>query len=215
MNSAGFDPSRIVLLLIPMVLSLSLHEFAHAFVAYRLGDRTAKEQGRLTLNPLSHIDPIGTLLIPALNAITGIPFIGWARPVPVDPGRFRRGIDPRRGFALVSAAGPLANLLLAVVSAAVLAFGGAAIVGHAGLRTLFVTMIVMNVGLCVFNLLPIPPLDGSKLLPRQLDGLQRKIAPYSMFILMGLLIAPGVRQVVIGAPMTFLFTILGRLFNLG
>src|SRR5687767_13244524 len=111
-------------MLIPMIMSLSFHEFSHARVARWLGDDTAERQGRLTLNPISHIDPFGTLLIPAIGAATGVPLIGWARPVPVNPARFRRGVNMRRGFALVSAAGPLSNLLLAVISAAILAFGG-------------------------------------------------------------------------------------------
>src|SRR5947208_1658250 len=103
-----------------MIISLSFHEFAHALVAKALGDRTAEREGRLTLNPGAHIDPVGTLLLPFVGALSGIPLLGWARPVPVNPAEFRRGVDRRRGYALVSIAGPVSNLLLAVVGAAVL-----------------------------------------------------------------------------------------------
>src|SRR5690242_8681998 len=101
-----------------MVLSLSVHECAHAWVAYRLGDDTAERQGRLSLSPVTHVDPVGTLLIPALNLILagGFGFIGWARPTPVTPSRFRPTVPLRMGMALVAAAGPLSNLLLSVVA---------------------------------------------------------------------------------------------------
>jgi len=160
-----------VMILIPLVLSLTIHEWAHAWSAHRLGDDTAKMQGRLTLNPVSHIDLVGTLLLPLL----GIPF-GWAKPVPVNPTRFRRGVKMSTGMVLTAAAGPLANVFLAIVSA--IAFGLVArfapiSVGSGGLgvATLLTTLIVINVSLAIFNLIPIPPLDGS----RVVDGL----LPYS------------------------------------
>src|SRR5215470_6330276 len=105
---------RLAMTLVPMILSLSVHEFAHAFTAYKLGDTTAKDAGRLTLNPQSHMDPWGTLLIPAISVLMGgIGFIGWARPTPFRSDRFKRGVPRRLGAALVSAAGPLSNLAIA------------------------------------------------------------------------------------------------------
>jgi Zn-dependent protease len=210
----NIDPAHIVLMMIPMILSLSFHEFAHALVARWLGDDTAQRQGRLTLNPVAHVDPIGTLLIPALGALTAVPLIGWAKPVPVNPTRFKSGVNMRRGYALVSAAGPISNLLLAFVSAGVLTFGGAAIAGNRGLSNLVQAMFLMNIGLCVFNLLPIAPLDGSKLLPRSLDGVQEKIAPYSMFILMGILLVGPVREILVNTPIRFLAELIARFFGL-
>lgn len=203
-----------VVRLVPMILSLSFHEFAHAWVARRLGDPTAEEQGRLTLNPLAHVDPVGTLLIPAISSLTGVPLIGWARPVPVDPSRFRRSVDRRRGYALVSAAGPLANLLLAVISAAVLTFGGSMVMGNAGVYRLFSVLLVMNVALCIFNLLPIAPLDGSRLLPPSMDRLQRAIAPYSVFILMGIVMWPTASRWLLGTPVLLVLRALDAVFNL-
>src|SRR5215831_21359818 len=100
------------MILIPLLLSLTVHEWAHAWSAYRLGDDTASMQGRLTLNPIAHIDPIGTLILPLL----GVPF-GWAKPVPVNPTRFRRGVNMSRGMMITAAAGPLSNVALAVLSA--------------------------------------------------------------------------------------------------
>ena len=197
-----------------MVLSLTFHEFAHALVARWLGDDTAKRAGRLTLNPMVHIDPVGTLLLPAMGALTGVPLIGWAKPCPVDPSRFRAKVDRRRGFALVAAAGPLSNLLLALISAAVIRFGGDALAEHAGLALLFSAMLRMNVGLFVFNLLPIAPLDGSRLTPRSLDRYQRQIAPYSMFVLMGIVMIEPLRSFLIARPVGFVVRCLATIFGL-
>jgi Zn-dependent protease len=147
-----------------MVLSLTVHEWAHAWSAYKLGDDTAAMEGRLNLNPLSHIDPIGTILLPLL----GIPF-GWAKPVPVRPERFRRGIDMKTGFALTAAAGPLSNLVLAVLLSviwALLVRFAPGFSGDRGVVELLRTLIQFNVGLFIFNLIPIPPLDGSRIVDR-------------------------------------------------
>lgn len=159
-----------VMLLVPMILSLSVHEWAHAWSAFKLGDDTAKMQGRLTLNPLAHIDPIGTLLLPLL----GIPF-GWARPVPINPARFRREVHMSTGMALSASAGPLSNLILAVlcaVSYGVLYRVAPGVLEEQGVQLLLRYGIELNVGLAVFNLVPIPPLDGSRILER--------LVPYSM-----------------------------------
>lgn len=149
------------LMIVPLlILSLSVHEWAHAWSAYKLGDDTASREGRMTLNPLVHIDFLGTILLPLL----GIPF-GWAKPVPVNPLRFRRDVSMRKGMMITAAAGPASNLLIAIACSVLLGLMlrfNVIHAGAAGAYTLLSIMIVMNIGLCVFNLLPIPPLDGSR-----------------------------------------------------
>jgi Zn-dependent protease len=211
-----FDPVRIVIALVPMILSLSFHEFAHAFAAKMLGDDTAEKQGRLTLNPLVHIDPIGTLLIPVMAALTtaSVPMIGWAKPTPVNTARFRKGIDPRRGDRIVSAAGPLSNLLLAIICAAILGFGASFVATHPAARTLLETLLLMNVGLCVLNFLPVEPLDGARLLPRSFDPIKQRISQFSLILLLVILWVPQIRRVVYDAPIAFLLRALATLFHL-
>lgn len=208
----------LVLTLVCMIISLTVHEFAHALVATKLGDDTAEREGRLTLSPLSHIDVFGTLIFPAMGALFGGgAFIGWAKPVPVTPTRFRRGVDMRTGMALTAAAGPLSNLLLAVLSIG--ALWGLREAGMmqpgslSALKALLVTLFFTNIGLCVFNFLPLPPFDGSRLLPRSLDDLVEKIAPYSFFILMGILMVPQLRAVLIDLPREVLAKSILRMFG--
>jgi Zn-dependent protease len=147
--------------LIPLILSLTVHEFSHAWSAFKLGDHTAAEQGRLTLNPLVHIDPIGTFLLPLI----GVPF-GWAKPVPVNPARFRRDVSMGRGMMITAAAGPLSNVVIAVVCAMTYGllwrFNPELLAGQRAITSLLRTAIGMNVALAIFNMLPIPPLDGSR-----------------------------------------------------
>jgi Zn-dependent protease len=170
------------LMLIPLVLSLTVHEFAHAWSARLLGDDTAERMGRFTLNPVAHIDPFGTLLLPLL----GIPF-GWARPVPVDPSRFRRDVSVRTGWMLTAAAGPLSNLVLAALSALAYALTWRWAPGFLstapGIEFFLKIMAVSNVGLALFNLLPVPPLDGS----RVVEGLlpQRLLGPWQRVLALG------------------------------
>jgi Zn-dependent protease len=156
-----FDLARALMLLVPLLLSLTVHEWAHAWSAYGLGDDTAKMQGRLTLNPIAHIDPVGTLILPLL----GIPF-GWAKPVPVNPTRFRRGVKMSTGMMLTAAAGPLANVALAVLCAVafglVARFSPEALTARFGIAPLLMIGIQLNVTLAIFNMIPIPPLDGSR-----------------------------------------------------
>lgn len=175
------DPPLLVALLIAMLVGLTIHEASHAFVAYRLGDNTAKRAGRLSLNPLRHLDPIGSL------AILFIGF-GWAKPVPVDPWQLRPG--PRIGMALVAAAGPFSNLVLATAAAALWRLGILrGMPQWAGL--LVQVMVWLNVSLLVFNLIPLAPLDGSSVLNGVVGGrAAAALAPlqrYGPMILMGLI----------------------------
>ena len=146
---------------IPLLLSLGVHEWAHAWSAWLLGDDTARLQGRMSLNPFVHVDPLGTLLLPLI----GFP-IGWAKPVPFEPLRFRRRFSMRTGTMIVAAAGPISNVCLAALSVAALAaiylWGSAADSRLQALSALLQTMVLLNILLALFNLLPIPPLDGSR-----------------------------------------------------
>lgn len=195
--SVGRD---LVLYLVTMLISLTIHEYSHAVVANSLGDDTPRRQGRLTLSPLAHYDIWGTFLIPIIGILVGgFSFIGWARPVETNPSRYTRRISMRNGHRLVAVAGPLSNLLLAVLAMALLStlvrFDPSAL-GHQGgvsssVVRLLSALVGVNLGLCVFNLLPLPPFDGSRLLPKSLDEFQRAIAPYSFFIVLVIL---NVRQ---------------------
>ena len=147
---------------LPVLIAITFHEAAHAYAAWKLGDDTAYRQGRVTFNPLKHVDPFGTILVPALLLLTASPFLfGWARPVPV---AFHRLSHPRRDMALVAIAGPLTNVALAVVSALlfhILSSLPASTAAWLG-KTLYQS-ILLNLLLAIFNMLPIPPLDGSRI----------------------------------------------------
>jgi Zn-dependent protease len=179
------DPVIFIVLLIVAVI---LHEVSHGLVARRLGDRTAEMAGRLTLNPIPHIDPFGSVLLPAMLAISGAPVFGWARPVPVNPRSFKH---PTEGMALTALAGPVSNLTLALIAGRLLLPATSGIVAD-----LVWAFGVINVVLAVFNLLPIPPLDGSRMLPLFLGDRGRaayaKVEPYGFLILFAVLfIIPG------------------------
>jgi Zn-dependent protease len=154
-----------VMFLIPLVLSLTIHEFSHAWSAYLLGDDTAALQGRMTLNPIVHMDPIGTFLLP----LVGVPF-GWAKPVPVNPARFRRSVSMGTGMMITALAGPASNLVLAllcaVTSGVLYRFAPEFVDANRGLSSLLFTGMQLNVALAIFNMLPIPPLDGSRVAER-------------------------------------------------
>ena len=188
--SGGFNLQTILIVLLVMSISLSFHEYMHGYVAYRLGDDTASLAGRLTMNPLAHLDPSGTLMFFLLG-------IGYAKPVPINPARFTRGKSMKFGIMLTSLAGPAANLLLAIV-AVFLFYGTVTVAEAAALQVdnpvlriflnLFEFLYQSNIVLMVFNLLPIPPLDGSKvfsyLLPNELYYKFLSLQRYSGIILM-------------------------------
>jgi Zn-dependent protease len=179
--------------ILPLLLSLSIHEWAHARTAFQLGDDTAMRLGRLTLNPLSHIDPVGTLLLPLL----GVPF-GWAKPVPIEPLRFEKTVSLRSGVALIAVAGPLSNLVLAfgaVVGLALLGhFGPALVAKGAPARGLLESLVLLNLLLACFNMLPFPPLDGSRVVdavvPPRLAPLWRQINQAGPLALALVIVAP-------------------------
>lgn len=155
----NLDLVYIVTVIVVILFSMTLHEAMHGFMAYFLGDDTAKLQGRLTLNPVKHIDPFLTLLLPVMLAVAGLPIFGGAKPVPFNPARVKYD---EWGAALVAIAGPLTNLLIAFVAYGVYALVGAP---HSGLLALILTTTVMvNLGFFVFNMIPLPPLDGSRVL---------------------------------------------------
>lgn len=182
-----------------LVFSVVFHEVAHGWAALKLGDTTARDQGRLTLNPLPHVDPLGSVILPALLSLTGSIMMGWARPVPVHPGRLRQ---PWNDYPKVAAAGPASNLLLALAFSVLLGLTAAA-AAHLppGRQTAAVaeflllvwqTGIVINVVLAVFNLIPLPPLDGSwilsRFLPDNLRGGYERLRQYGMLVVVGFLL---------------------------
>lgn len=222
------DTLLLVLILVPcLVVAIVFHEVAHGWSALMLGDPTAKEKRRLSLNPLRHVDPMGTLIVPGLLAVVGGPIFGWAKPVPVNA---RRLDSPRFGMMAVAAAGPGTNFLLALVGAVLLgmflpaepqsvasATGMSLIAGADGEPVLLASgafyFILINVFLAIFNLLPIPPFDGSHIvegaLPRRWVHLYAKLRPFGMLLFFGLValtwFAPqlGVLENTIGPPVNW------------
>jgi len=215
----------LILMLVPaLVVAIVFHEVAHGWTALMLGDPTAKEQRRLTLNPIRHVDPVGTLLVPGMLAVMGAPVFGWAKPVPV---LMQRLDNPRYGMMAVAAAGPLTNIILALLGAVALGFAipdgaqmtagdtGMSLIADAGGAVALIAsglfyFVLINTFLAVFNMLPIPPFDGSHIvegaLPRQWVGYYAKLRPYGMLLFFGLIaltwFAPGlgVLENTIGVP---------------
>lgn len=175
---------------LPILLAITLHEVAHGWMALQFGDRTAQMQGRLTLNPLRHIDPLGTVLVPLLALSLGGFLFGWAKPVPVD---YRNLRDPRRNMIWIAAAGPAANFVMAVL------WGWLAHLAHSGLAGGFSVPLFemasigvsINIGLMVLNLLPLPPLDGGRILvgvlPLPAAIKVARVEPYGFYILLALM----------------------------
>jgi len=190
----SIDFAYVIPLFLILLFSLSFHEAAHAWTANRLGDPTARQLGRITLNPTAHIDWIGTVLFPLLALISRVPLLGWAKPVPVDPRNLRA---PRRDFGIVAAAGPISNLILAII-------------GAIGFRVLYwngqfeaaawvATGAKLNITLAVFNLLPVPPLDGGNvaigLLPVAAARAIAQLRPYGFIILYALLLTGALAHI--------------------
>jgi Zn-dependent protease len=199
-----------------LLFSLTVHEAAHAWTANRLGDPTARHLGRISLNPAVHIDPVGTVLLPLVALMTGAPLIGWAKPVPVTVRHLKRY---PRDFMLVAAAGPASNVVLAFAASLLLRLAPAGTVSAGGLdvseplQTLGATAFQLNLLLAVFNLVPVPPLDGGNILGGFLRGrLSQRfeaLRPYGVLVLYALMLT-GALTYIIGPP----YLLLARLLTL-
>ena len=207
----NIDVVQLLTALLVLLGSLTVHEAAHAWAADRLGDSTARMLGRLSLNPLVHIDPVGTILFPLISFATGLPLIGWAKPVPVNPAELRP--NWRQKFMVIAAAGPASNLVLAVMAAILLrvvapAEAGAERVAESVATGLYFAVRI-NVLLAVFNMVPVPPLDGGNVLSGLLTGPMAdtfdRLRPYGFLILYGLMLT-GMLTTIISPPASLLLS---------
>lgn len=201
---------------LPVLFAITLHEVAHGWVANKLGDNTAKMLGRLTPNPFKHIDPIGTVVVPVAMVLLQTGFVfGWAKPVPVNMRNLR---SPRKDMAIVAIAGPVSNLIMAVFWVFIFKLGAAVITDPniaKGVMAMGQAGILINLILFIFNLLPIPPLDGSRVLsgfvPPSVSAMMDKIEPYGLFIVVGLLYL-GVINSILSPVLDFFLKTIGSLF---
>lgn len=210
---------KIIVWALPVLFAVTVHEVAHGWVALKLGDRTAQMMGRLTLNPVKHIDPLGTVLVPGLLLVVGASFIfGWAKPVPVTFQNLRK---PKSDMVWVALAGPMANLIMAIIWAAIAKLGLGLYQSGFGMGEAMLYMgvagIQINAMLMLLNLLPLPPLDGGRilvgLLPGPLSWRVSQIEPYGFFILVGLLYL-GVISMILYPLMNGFVSILFTLFGI-
>ena len=203
---------------IPMVLSLSVHEWAHAWSAKKLGDSTAEGMGRLTLNPMAHVDLMGTVIVPLIGTLSGFGYFGWAKPVPVNPVRFNRTVTMRTGMMIVAAAGPLSNIVQAVVGTALLAAGlHSGFLTSEALQVLLFSYIQINIVLALFNMIPVGPLDGQKVVAGFLkgeaaDSFERFNMQYGIWGLVAVVLLAGY---IIGPALKAILGALLAVFGLG
>jgi Zn-dependent protease len=204
------DPLTVAISFGVLLLSLTIHEAAHAWTADSLGDPTARSLGRVSLNPIVHIDLIGTIVLPVLAALSHIPIIGWAKPVPVNTRNLRH---PRRDFMLVAAAGPISNLLQALVAAVLIRLLASNVAGEAGgmVLTFLLLAVQINLLLAFSNLIPVPPLDGGNvmmgLLPPRIAYSYGQLRQYGFLLLYALLLT-GIAEALILPPTTLFMRIL-------
>jgi Zn-dependent protease len=181
--------------LIAFILSIAVHEFGHAWMANRLGDPTPRLQGRLTLAPQHHIDPIGTILMPIIMAVSNVPLLAWGRPVRTNPAAYTRRYSMRTGQMMVAVAGPTMNLVMAIVVSIVIIVCAKLHAPDILINAIFKYMVRLNISLMIFNLIPIPPLDGGAvlawLLPRSMHNVVDFLARYGGFILLLMVISPS------------------------
>ena len=205
---------------IAFVVSVTVHEFGHAFVADRLGDRIPRLQGRLTLSPIAHIDPVGTLAVPLLGAlVAGLPLFAWGKPVQTNPANYTRRFSPRTGSMLVAAAGPFMNLVLALVGSIVIVMlTRAGVLSPTLQRALIGYVVVLNFVLLFFNLIPLGPLDGAAVLAGLLPPSMQRIAElnrkYGMLVLLVLFLSPSMGLPGLGVVMAPLYRLIGVWLNL-
>ena len=212
---------KVLIWAVPVLFSIVVHEVAHGWMANKLGDDTAKRMGRLTLNPISHIDPLGTIILPLIMIIMGGPVFGWAKPVPFNPYNFRKNIDPKTGAMWVAAAGPGSNLILAFMATFVFVathkfFSNISPALFLSITQLMNALLIINLVLASLNLIPIPPLDGSKILfrflPPSYEVPFRKLERYGFLILI-LLVFTGAFSKIISVPMEFLLNLFISIVN--